>query len=352
VELHVTGLIKPILLILSIISGAPNLGAQTAVYRGRVYTPQNFPRATSCACGMCQNIRSQWRSTAPAQQRAVLTAPGAYRSNHTTPTYNVRQTASQGPSLTPGPAYKTVYRQVRVRVGCHGGVCYFRTVWVPTAQRVERPSSYHSGAVISSPKPVPAPVPAPVRKPAVSKPNVSIVASKPPMKPGPKVLPSDASAPNLGAPEVVEPVKPVSTPQKVVDAMLAALSPPKNAKLFDLGCGDGRVLITAVLGYGVRAVGIEIDEGIAKEARENALNNFVAPSIFIFNGDATKYDLAEAEYATMYLYDDLIGELTDKLKPGTKVASYAHPIPDAKDSSEHFVTIGGTRHVFYTGVIQ
>lgn len=316
---------------------APNIGAQVANYRGRTYTPGSFPRAQYCSCSMCRAIRAQWSATAPQPRRAVLTAPAPTGSYHTIAPIRTAQAASLLRTEPASGVWVTEFRETWVKTGCINGVCQFRRSVRPV-RVFKRVTGYSS-------------------------PKVSKVDTFQAPKPAPKVSKVDT----LEAPKVPEPVPseapkfdtfakaevaPISTPQKVVDAMLAALSPPKNAKLFDLGCGDGRVLITAVLGYGCRAVGIEIDKETAEEARQNALNNFVSPSVFVFNGDATDYDLAEAEYATMYLYDDLIEELTAKLSSGTKVASYAHPLPNLDDVQQHAVTIGETDHVFYTGVIR
>lgn len=140
----------------------------------------------------------------------------------------------------------------------------------------------------------------------------------------------------------------VPTPQPVVEAMLETLNPSNKAKLFDLGSGDGRIVITAAKLFGCTAVGIELNAETIALARANALNEYVNPLVVFFQGDVRNYDLASAQYVTMYLYPELMEQLAPKIKPGTKIASYQHEIPGVSNT-KHSITVDGKSHVFYTG---
>ena len=119
-----------------------------------------------------------------------------------------------------------------------------------------------------------------------------------------------------------------STPQAAVEVMLAQLDLIPGDVLYDLGCGDGRVLITAVQTYGCKAVGIEIDPAVAEYARQR-VREAGCGRITIVTGDARRYDLTQATAVTMYLMPPLMVELMPKLRT-TRVATFAHPIPDTQ----------------------
>lgn len=135
------------------------------------------------------------------------------------------------------------------------------------------------------------------------------------------------------------------TPQRVVIAMLEALRLRESDVLYDLGCGDGRFLITAAKHYGCRGVGIEINPESVELARNGAAADFVTPLVTIFEGDIRNYDLAGADAVVMYLYPELMGKVIPKLPKGTRVASYMHPIPGAEERR-----VG--EDTFYIGVIR
>ncbi len=119
----------------------------------------------------------------------------------------------------------------------------------------------------------------------------------------------------------------VSTPRDVVDAMLAAVHPTRKDVLYDLGCGDGRILIAAVRDYGCRAVGIEINPETAELARENVRAAGLEGCIVIQTGDALKFNLDGASIVTMYLYVETIERLVPYITRATRIVSYSHPIP-------------------------
>jgi len=116
-----------------------------------------------------------------------------------------------------------------------------------------------------------------------------------------------------------------STPQVVVDAMLKQLNLTPDDVLYDLGCGDGRILISAVQQYGCKALGIEIDPKVAEFARKQVAAAECG-RILIMTGDATKFNLEKATAVTMYLFPPLMEKLMKKIKTD-RVVSYSHEIP-------------------------
>jgi precorrin-6B methylase 2 len=119
----------------------------------------------------------------------------------------------------------------------------------------------------------------------------------------------------------------VPTPQPVVDRMLSLAEVKKNDVLYDLGSGDGRIVITAAKRYGTRGIGIDLDPERIQEARENAKKAGVDKQVRFIAGDLFKADLSDATVVTLYLLDsvnrDLRPQLWKQLKVGTRVVSHA-----------------------------
>jgi 2-polyprenyl-3-methyl-5-hydroxy-6-metoxy-1,4-benzoquinol methylase len=115
------------------------------------------------------------------------------------------------------------------------------------------------------------------------------------------------------------------TPQEIVELMLhlAKLSP--GDVLYDLGCGDGRIVVTAAEKYGVRAVGVDINPTRIAEARANARRHGVEKRVQFILGDAKKADFAEATVIAIYLGPDGNLRLADRLRAhpraGTRIVS-------------------------------
>ena len=124
----------------------------------------------------------------------------------------------------------------------------------------------------------------------------------------------------------------VPTPQAVVDKMLELAAVTKDDVVYDLGSGDGRIVITAARKYGVRGVGVDIDPERIKEANANAVLAGVTDRVKFFEQDLFKTDLREATVVTLYLLPDvnlrLRPKLWKELKPGTRVVSHAFDMGD------------------------
>jgi tRNA G37 N-methylase Trm5 len=125
----------------------------------------------------------------------------------------------------------------------------------------------------------------------------------------------------------------VPTPQEVVDKMIELGGVKKGDTVYDLGSGDGRIVITAAK-KGARAVGFEIDGGLVKESRENIKKAGVENLAEIRHQDILTVDLSPANVVTMYLLPDVNMKLRpnvlSQMKPGSRVVSHAFDMGDWK----------------------
>lgn len=118
----------------------------------------------------------------------------------------------------------------------------------------------------------------------------------------------------------------VSTPEEVVAEMLKMADVGKDDIVYDLGCGDGRIVITAVKERGCRGVGIDIDPIRIEESRENAVKAGVADRVEFILSDLFEADISQASVVTLYLLSRvnlrLRPKLFQELRPGTRVVSH------------------------------
>lgn len=143
----------------------------------------------------------------------------------------------------------------------------------------------------------------------------------------------------------------VPTPQPVVEKMLEMANVGKDDLLYDLGSGDGRIVITAAKERGARGVGIDLDPIRVTEARENAKKAGVADRVQFRVGDLFKTDLSEATVVTLYLLSSvnlqLRPQLWRQLKVGTRVVSHAFDM--GKDwPPERVETVAGSTIYYWT----
>lgn len=126
----------------------------------------------------------------------------------------------------------------------------------------------------------------------------------------------------------------VPTPEEVVDQMLKLAAVGKDDILYDLGCGDGRIVITAAKQYGAKGVGIDIDPERIQEANENAKQAGVAERTRFVEKDLFQADIHEATVVTLYLLPSVNEKLRPKLrkdlKPGTRIVSHQFDMGDWK----------------------
>ena len=117
----------------------------------------------------------------------------------------------------------------------------------------------------------------------------------------------------------------VPTPQPVVDKMLEMAQVTKDDLVYDLGCGDGRIVVTAAKKYGCKAVGYDIARKRIKESLANVEKNNVGHLVRIEQRDIFTLDLSKANVVTLYLLPELNVKLIpqlEKLKPGSRIVSH------------------------------
>ena len=124
----------------------------------------------------------------------------------------------------------------------------------------------------------------------------------------------------------------VPTPYHVVNRMLDLANVTKDDVVYDLGCGDGRIVITAAERYGARGVGIDYDPERIAEARANAERRGVQDLVTFIEQDAMQADVSEATVVTLYLLSSsnrkLRPILTRQLRPGSRIVSHAFRMGD------------------------
>jgi hypothetical protein len=144
----------------------------------------------------------------------------------------------------------------------------------------------------------------------------------------------------------------VATPQEVVDKMLEMAKVTKDDLLYDLGCGDGRIVVTAAKRYGCRAVGYDISPRRVRESLANVAKNNLEHLVQIEQKDIFTLDLSEADVVTLFLLPSLNVKLIpqlDKLKPGSRIVSYRFGMRGVMpDQTVKLTSAGGrSQHIIY-----
>jgi len=151
----------------------------------------------------------------------------------------------------------------------------------------------------------------------------------------------------------------VPTPQAVVDKMLEMAEVKKGDVVYDLGCGDGRIVVTAAKKFGVKAIGFDINPVRVKESLDNVKSNKVEHLVTIKEEDIFTLDLSEASVVTLYLLPDLNVKLMPqlaKLKPGSRIVSHDFDMRGAKPVKTHRMNSNGNEdesgeHTIYKWVV-
>ena len=144
----------------------------------------------------------------------------------------------------------------------------------------------------------------------------------------------------------------VTTPEVVVEEMLRMADVKETDVLYDLGCGDGRIVITAARNYGARGVGVDVNPQRIKESNENASRAGVSDRVKFIEQDLFEADLSEATVVTMYLLPAVNLRLRPKLwrelKPGTRVVSHNYDMGDWKpEKTSQVRSSRGEHKIFY-----
>jgi SAM-dependent methyltransferase len=156
--------------------------------------------------------------------------------------------------------------------------------------------------------------------------------------------------PEAGTPYRQPDVIYVPTPRAVIDEMLRIAKVRADDVIYDLGCGDGRIVITAAQEYGARGIGIDIDPQRIREANENAQQAGVTDRVRFLNEDLFEADISQATIVTLYLLESLNEKLRPKLlrelRPGTRIVSHDFKMGDWEP--EQAIEMNGHRVYFWT----
>ena len=144
----------------------------------------------------------------------------------------------------------------------------------------------------------------------------------------------------------------VGTPYDVIDAMLDAGSIRRSDLVYDLGCGDGRIVVAAAKRFGCRGVGYDINPIRIEEALENVRKNRVERLVKIREADIFELDLREVDVIMLYLLPSMNKKLIPqlkKLKPGARIVSHNYDIEGI--AHDQHVTVrsleDGVEHYIY-----
>ncbi|MCI2414435.1 MAG: class I SAM-dependent methyltransferase [Candidatus Aramenus sp.] len=148
----------------------------------------------------------------------------------------------------------------------------------------------------------------------------------------------------------------VPSPPNVVRKMLEVAKVGPEDVVYDLGCGDGRIVITAVKEFNARkAIGIDINDERIQEATKNVKENGLEGRVVIKKGNFFEEDLSEATVVTMFLLTNvnemLRPKLEKELKPGTRVVSHEFEIRGWTPKEVVKVEDGNMNHIVYLYVI-
>jgi SAM-dependent methyltransferase len=144
----------------------------------------------------------------------------------------------------------------------------------------------------------------------------------------------------------------VATPLDVVDRMLTLARVGADDVVYDLGCGDGRVVIMAAQKFGARGVGVDIEPTLIEQAIANARSAEVADRVTFRVQDALTVDVSPATVVTLYLLASanarLRPTLMQQLRPGSRIVSHNFPIGDWEpDVVDNFTDAGGRKRTLY-----
>jgi SAM-dependent methyltransferase len=175
--------------------------------------------------------------------------------------------------------------------------------------------------------------------------HMPVVAASPAQTAAPQAAPAQIPATDQAnqpsrRPDVIY----VPTSPEVVDAMLKLANVNKDDVVYDLGCGDGRIVVAAARAYGAKAIGVDIDPQRISEANANAKTAGVDGRVKFILGDLFQQDIHDATVVTLYLLNTLNLKLRPKLwkdlKPGTRIVSHAFDMGDWQPEQKQ--DVGGT----------
>ena len=140
------------------------------------------------------------------------------------------------------------------------------------------------------------------------------------------VAPEEQEPTQMRGPDVVY----VGTPYDIVSAMLEMADIKKTDTVYDLGCGDGRILVLAAQKYGAQGVGYDIDPDMVRTSRQNVSKNNVQDLVKIIQADIFTLDLENADVMPLYLHPEMMSKLipqVEKMKPGSRIVCHEYGFP-------------------------
>jgi cyclopropane fatty-acyl-phospholipid synthase-like methyltransferase len=147
----------------------------------------------------------------------------------------------------------------------------------------------------------------------------------------------------------------VPTPWPVVDAMLQLAAVRKDDVVYDLGCGDGRIVISAARYFGARGVGVDIDPHLIYEANASARAAGVSERTRFSVQDLFQTDFSEASVITLYLYPDMNAKLLPRfrseLRPGTRIVSHRFRIGDWEPARIEAARFANRSHPIFLWIV-
>ena len=142
----------------------------------------------------------------------------------------------------------------------------------------------------------------------------------------------------------------VPSPPEVIAAMLDLAAVAPGDVVYDLGSGEGEIVIEAARRFGVRAVGVELDAARVGNAEKNAVAAGVADRVRFVEGDLFETDIGEATVVTLYLFPELMRRLRPKLlrelRPGTRIVAHDFALPDWPPEKTVDVRLDRIRRVY------
>jgi SAM-dependent methyltransferase len=142
----------------------------------------------------------------------------------------------------------------------------------------------------------------------------------------------------------------VPSPPEVIAAMLELAEVGPDDVVYDLGSGEGEIVIAAARRYGVRAVGVELDHERVQSAEKNAADAGVTSRVTFVERDLFEVDISEATVVTLYLFPELMRRLQPKLlrelRPGTRIVAHDFALPDWRPEQTIEVRLDRVRRVY------